>query len=70
VSVSTALRLFTQGAAWACGLDAEVGSITPGKRADLVVLEADPRRVPAAEIQHIPVCMTLVDGVVRWRQAA
>jgi hypothetical protein len=26
--------------------------------------------VPAAEIQHIPVCMTLVDGVVRWHQAA
>jgi hypothetical protein len=70
VSVPTALRLFTQGAALACGLGAEVGSITPGKRADLVVLEADPRRVPAAEIQHIPVCMTLVDGVVRWRQAA
>jgi predicted amidohydrolase YtcJ len=70
VDVNTALRLFTQGAAWACGLGAEVGSITPGKRADLVVLEADPRRVPAAEIQHIPVCMTLVDGVVQWRQAA
>lgn len=70
VAVDTALGLFTQGAAWACGLGAEVGSITPGKRADLVVLEADPRRVPAAEIQQIPVRMTLVDGVVQWRDAA
>jgi predicted amidohydrolase YtcJ len=70
VSVDTALGLFTQGAAWACGLGAEVGAITPGKRADLVVLEADPRRVPAVEIQQIPVRMTLVDGVVQWRAAA
>jgi predicted amidohydrolase YtcJ len=58
--------LFTQGAAWACGLEGEIGSITPGKLADLVVLAADPRRVPAAEIGQIPVVMTLVDGAVRW----
>jgi predicted amidohydrolase YtcJ len=66
VGAATALRLFTQGAAWACGLEAEVGSIACGKRADLVLLEADPTRVPAQEIPHIPVRMTIVDGVVRW----
>jgi predicted amidohydrolase YtcJ len=70
VAVDTALGLFTQGAARACCLDAEVGSLTPGKRADLVVLEVDPRQVPAAEIQQIPVRMTFVDGVVQWRAAA
>lgn len=66
VSVETALWLFTQGAAWACGLELEVGSITCGRRADLVLLEADPTRVPGPEIARIPVRMTLVDGVVRW----
>jgi predicted amidohydrolase YtcJ len=66
VSVDEALWLFTQGAAWACGLEGEIGSITPGKLADLVVLEANPTQVPAAEIARIPVRMTLVDGVVRW----
>jgi len=66
VSVAEALWLFTRGAAWACGLEASVGSIRPGKRADLVVLDADPRRVPPDEIPQIPVRLTLVDGAVRW----
>jgi predicted amidohydrolase YtcJ len=67
VSVAEALWLYTQGAAWACGLESEVGSIRSGQRADLVVLAADPTRVPVADIPHIPVCLTMVDGEVRWR---
>jgi predicted amidohydrolase YtcJ len=66
VSVTEALWLFTRGAARACGLESELGSIRRGKRADLVVLEADPTRVPVADIPHIPVRMTVVDGEVRW----
>jgi predicted amidohydrolase YtcJ len=66
VSVAEALWLFTQGAAWACGLEARVGSIRRGKQADLVVLEADPRRVPPDQIPQIPVRLTMVDGAVRW----
>jgi predicted amidohydrolase YtcJ len=66
VSVAEALWLFTQGAAWACGLESKVGSIRRGKRADLVVLEADPRRVSPDEIPQIPVRLTMVDGAVRW----
>jgi predicted amidohydrolase YtcJ len=70
VSVTEALWLYTQGAAWACGLESELGSITPGKRADLVVLGADPRHVPVAEIADIPIRMTIVDGEVQWSLAA
>jgi predicted amidohydrolase YtcJ len=70
VSVSEALRLFTQGAAWACGLESEVGSIGCGKRADLVMLAADPTAVPLADIPHIPVQMTMVAGAVQWETAA
>jgi predicted amidohydrolase YtcJ len=66
VSVAEALWMFTQGAAWACGLESELGSIRRGKRADLVLLAADPMRVPVADIPHIPVRMTMVDGVVQW----
>jgi predicted amidohydrolase YtcJ len=66
VSVKEALWLFTQGAAWACGLESEVGSIRRGKRADLVVLEADPTRVPIADLPHIPLRLTVVDGAVQW----
>jgi predicted amidohydrolase YtcJ len=67
VSVEEALWLYTQGAAWVCSLESELGSIRRGKRADLVFLAADPTRVPVADIPHIPVCMTMVDGVVQWR---
>jgi predicted amidohydrolase YtcJ len=67
VSVEEALWLYTQGAAGVCGLGSELGSIRRGKRADLVFLGADPTRVPVADIPKIPVCMTMVDGVVQWR---
>jgi predicted amidohydrolase YtcJ len=70
VSVEEALWMFTQGAAWACGLESEVGSIRRGKRADLVMLAADPTRVPVADIPQIPVRMTMVDGVVQWGMEA
>ena len=67
VSVEEALWMYTLGAAWVCGLESELGSISRGKRADLVFLAADPTRIPVADIPRIPVCMTMVDGVVRWR---
>jgi predicted amidohydrolase YtcJ len=67
VSVEEALWLYTRGAAWVCGLESELGSISRGKRADLVCLAADPTRVPAADIPSIPVCMTMVYWVVQWR---
>jgi hypothetical protein len=70
VSVEEALWMFTAGAAWACGLESEVGSIRRGKRADLVMLAADPTRVPVADIPQIPVRMTMVDGVVQWGMEA
>jgi hypothetical protein len=42
------LRAYTAGAAYAGGQEAERGTITPGKRADLVVLDGalDPERPP------------------------
>ena len=66
ISVEEALGLFTQAAAWACGRESQLGSITPGKLADLVILDADPTRVPPDEVREIPVRMTIVGGVVRW----
>jgi hypothetical protein len=53
-------------AAWACGADQWVGSITPGKHADFVVLTEDPRQVPAARIPDIEIRATLVGGHVAY----
>jgi predicted amidohydrolase YtcJ len=66
-----ALRGFTLDAAWSLFLEEEVGSLEPGKRADLVVFARDPMTVPEREIPEVPIDYTLVDGeVVFHRQGA
>ncbi|TAK28723.1 MAG: amidohydrolase [Chloroflexota bacterium] len=60
-----ALRGFTIDAAYAAFEETAKGSITPGKAADLVVLDANPLEVAPDLIKDIPVVATLVDGVVR-----
>jgi predicted amidohydrolase YtcJ len=59
-----ALRGFTLDAAWSLFLDKEVGSLTVGKRADLVVFARDPMTVPVAEIPKAEIDYTVVDGKV------
>jgi predicted amidohydrolase YtcJ len=63
-----ALRGFTLDAAWSVFLESEVGSLTPGKRADLVVFARDPQRAPEREIARAEIDMTLVDGQVAWQR--
>ena len=56
-----AIRMATSEAAKALRLDREIGSITPGKRADLILLEKD----PLADIRALrDVAMVLRDGAV------
>ena len=43
-------------------MEEKLGSIEPGKLADLIVLSADPLTVPEDEIPTIEVLATLVDG--------
>lgn len=62
ISAAEALRAHTLEGAVSIGRDAEIGSLTIGKRADFVVLGADPLAIDAAEIAAIPVRETWVDG--------
>ena len=66
LTVTEALEAYTVHAAWACGAERWVGTITPGKQADFVVLAEDPRHVPAARIPDIEIRATLVDGEVAY----
>jgi len=63
-----ALRGFTLDAAWSLFLDGEVGSLEPGKRADLAVFDGDPMTVPAERIPELDVVYTFVDGELAYRR--
>ena len=51
LTVEQALHGYTRGAAYAAGREAELGSIAPGKLADLTILEKDIFVIPADEIR-------------------
>lgn len=57
-----ALRLWTTGGALAANLPGEIGVLTPGARADLVVLSANPLATPAERFDTIRVERTLLGG--------
>ncbi|MFE6626851.1 amidohydrolase [Streptomyces rochei] len=62
VTVAEALHAYTLAGADACHWEDDLGSLTPGKRADLVVLGDDPTRVDTSRIGDIEVVATYVDG--------
>ena len=67
VSAMQALRMHTIAAAYAACQEADRGSIAPGKRADLVVLSANPIAVPPERLGEIKVTMTIINGRIAWR---
>ena len=62
ISVGDALRAITLGAAFTLGIDAEVGSIECGKRADFAVLEDDPTEIGGDRLKDIRIWGTVQDG--------
>ena len=64
ISVADALRTITLGAAYTLRLDAEVGSIEVGKKADFAVLEDDPLAVPPEELKDVRVWGVVQGGRV------
>ena len=62
VTVEAAIRAMTADAAWQCHSDHEVGTLEVGKRADLVVLAEDPRRVDPDALADLEVLETWFDG--------
>jgi predicted amidohydrolase YtcJ len=62
ISVEVALRAMTRDAAWQCHSDHEIGTLVPGKLADLVILDEDPRAVNPDLIGQIKVLETWMGG--------
>src|SRR4029079_18344654 len=66
VTIEEALRMFSEGAAYAAFEEKDRGHIAAGMRADLTVLGKDPTAIPAAELLTTPVVMTIVGGVLEY----
>src|SRR5215813_14110638 len=67
IGVAEALRMYTRNAAAALGLAGEIGQLTPGTRADAVLLSRDPLTVPPDDLCAIRVRSTFAG---RWEQRA
>jgi predicted amidohydrolase YtcJ len=61
-----ALKGMTLDAAYASFSENTLGSLTPGKRADFVVLDRDIMTVPLSEILETKVSATVIDGEVMY----
>ena len=64
LTVAEALHAITLGAAYTLKLDAEIGSIECGKRADFCVLEDDPTAVPPEALKDVRIWGTVQGGRV------
>jgi predicted amidohydrolase YtcJ len=58
----TAMAAYTSGSAYVNHRDHDTGSIRPGYRADLVVLDPSPFHVPVTDIHRSRVTQTWIDG--------
>jgi hypothetical protein len=67
VSLATMIDAYTINAAWLMHQEDRAGSIEPGKRADIVVLDRDLFEIPPEQISEARVVMTLLDGKVIYR---
>ena len=64
VTVEEALRMMTIGAAYALSMEEKIGSLKPGKFADLVILSDNPLTVEPDSLIYLEVLMTMVGGRV------
>jgi len=67
LTVEEAVRGFTHGAAYAAGVERDLGTLALGKLGDVTVLGADIFRIDPMEIAATPVLGTVVGGEFVWR---
>ena len=66
LTVDESVRAYTMGSAYAEFQESEKGSITPGKLADMVLLNEDIFSIDPIKIRDVKVLKTIVGGKVIW----
>lgn len=64
ITVAQAIQMFTIDGVKRMGLEKELGTLEAGKRADFIVIDKNPFRIPATDIHTIKVQQTYIDGKV------
>ncbi len=62
LDIATAIRAFTINAAYSLNLEDRIGSLEPGKYADLIVIDRDLTIIPSDQIAQTKVLLTFVGG--------
>jgi len=62
IPIDAALRIFTSNAASLMGVRQQTGSIDVGMRADLIVTDSNPYKIPPTHLHKVRVMLTLIDG--------
>lgn len=68
ISLSEALKAYTYGPAYGTFREHELGTIEPGKLADIIVLDRNLFDVPQEEILEAKVKLTITDGKIVFEQ--
>lgn len=66
VPIDEALRMMTINAAYAIHAEDDVGSLTPGKLADLVVLSDNVLEIPTRDLLDVEVLATIIGGTTEY----
>jgi predicted amidohydrolase YtcJ len=68
ISTLEALRAITIQGAYQYFEEEEKGSLRPGKKADMVVLSANPLTTDPQKLKELEVCMTIKEGQVLYQK--
>ncbi|WP_256257497.1 amidohydrolase family protein [Nonomuraea pusilla] len=69
ITLEEALRAHTVDAAHALRMEDRVGSLTPGKLADVTVLDADVESLPVEALAGVDAWLTMLGGRIAYRSA-
>jgi predicted amidohydrolase YtcJ len=67
LTIEEAVGAHTIDAARALHMDGRIGSIEPGKLADLTIIDGDLLATPPETIRNLSIWMTVVDGAIAYR---